>query len=370
MRLLISGGGTGGHIYPALALIKRLKERRLIDDDEVLYVGTKKGLEADIVTKAGIPFETIEIQGFRRRLTLQNLTTIDKFRKSLSRAKQIIQDFQPDIVVGTGGYVCAPVCYEASRLKIPTMIHEQNSVAGMSNKFLAHFVDRVAYVFPEVAHQFSEKKKLIQTGNPRAQEVAALKPTGILKTLGLNPELKTLLIVGGSRGAEPLNKAVIKAIPELSEKPYQVLFITGRALYENVHQTIGTVKEAPNIKIVPYLDNLSQLLPEISVLCGRSGATTLAEITALGIPSILIPSPYVTHDHQSKNADYLVESSAALLLPEMELNGRSLVAATDHILLDSEVWQQMHMAALALATPDASDQMITEMLSLVRQYHH
>ncbi|MFD1465242.1 undecaprenyldiphospho-muramoylpentapeptide beta-N-acetylglucosaminyltransferase [Lapidilactobacillus mulanensis] len=368
MRLLISGGGTGGHIYPALALIKRLKERHQLD--AVLYVGTKKGLEADIVTKAGIPFETIEIQGFRRKLTTENITTINKFRKSLGRAKTLIQEFQPDIVIGTGGYVCAPVCYEASRLHIPTMIHEQNSVAGLSNKFLAHFVDRVAYVFPEVAHQFSEQKKLVQTGNPRAQEVSTLKPQGILSTLGMNSDLRTLLIVGGSRGAEPLNKAVIAALPELSEKSYQVLFITGRALYDNVRENIGSLAEKPNIKVLPYLDNLSQLLPEISVLCGRSGATTLAEITALGIPSILIPSPYVTHDHQNKNADYLVKSSAAVLLPEVELNGRSLVAAADHILLDSEVWQRMHMAALSLATPDASDKMISEMLSLIRQYHH
>lgn len=370
MRLMISGGGTGGHIYPALALIKRLQERRLLDLDEVLYVGTAKGLEADIVTKAGIPFETIEIQGFKRKLTFDNFHTLTLFRKSLTRAKKLIQEFQPDIVIGTGGYVCAPVCYEASRLHIPTMIHEQNSVAGVSNKFLAHFVDRICYVFPEVAHQFPESKKLVFTGNPRAQEVSALKPQGMLAELGLNPDLQTLLIVGGSRGAAPLNKAVVEGIPEFSEKPYQVIFITGRALYDNVIKEIGTEKTAPNVKVLAYLDNMSQLLPEIAVFGGRSGATTLAEVTALGIPSILIPSPYVTHDHQSKNADYLVKNSAALLLPEMELNGRSLVAAADHILLDSEVWQRMHMASLKLATTDASDKMIEEMMSLIRAHRH
>lgn len=366
MRLMISGGGTGGHIYPALALIKRLQERHLLD--EVMYVGTEKGLEARIVRQAGIPFETVEVQGFRRKLTLDNFRTITKFQKSIKRARQLIKEFQPDIVVGTGGYVCAPVVYAASRMHIPTLIHEQNSVAGLSNKFLAHYVDRIAYVFPEVAHQFSEKKKLVQTGNPRAQEVSTLKPQGMLADLGLRVDLPTLLIVGGSRGAEPLNKAMIAAIPEFSEKSYQVLFITGRALYDQVEDNVGPLTEKSNIKIVPYLDNLSQLLPEISVLCGRSGATTLAEITALGIPSILVPSPYVTHDHQNKNADYLVSNYAAILLPEVELNGRSLVAAADHILLDSDVWQQMHQAALKLATPDASDQLIKVLEDLI--YEH
>ncbi|WP_261805736.1 undecaprenyldiphospho-muramoylpentapeptide beta-N-acetylglucosaminyltransferase [Lapidilactobacillus luobeiensis] len=363
MRLMISGGGTGGHIYPALALIQRLQERHLLD--EVLYVGTANGLEASIVTKAGIPFETIEIQGFRRKLTLDNFQTITKFRRSLSRAKALIKEFQPDIVVGTGGYVCAPVVYVASRMHIPTVIHEQNSIAGLSNKFLGHYVDRIAYVFPEAAHQFSEKKKLVKTGNPRAQAVANLQPQGLLAGLGLRTDLQTLLIVGGSRGAEPLNKAAVAAIPEFSEKSYQLLFVTGRALFNDVNDQVGPLTEKTNIKIVPYLDNLSDILPEISVLCGRSGATTLAEVTALGIPSILVPSPYVTHDHQNHNASYLVDQQAALLLPEVELNGRSLVATADHILLDSEEWQQMHQAALRMATPDAADRLIEVMLDLI-----
>lgn len=367
MRLMISGGGTGGHIYPALALIKQLQARHLLD--EVLYVGTARGLEARIVKNADIPFTTIEIQGFKRKLSFDNIETLLKFRRSLKRAKSLIKDFQPDIVVGTGGYVCAPVVYEASRLHIPTLIHEQNSVAGLANKFLAHYVDKVAYVFPEVAAQFTERKKLVQTGNPRAQEVATLKPTGRLRELGLQADVPTLLIVGGSRGAEPLNKAVVAGLPEFSEKAYQVLFITGQALYQEVQDDIGPLTEKTNIKVVPYLDNLSQLLPEIAVICGRSGATTLAEVTALGIPSILVPSPYVTHDHQNKNAAYLVQNQAALLLPESELNGRSLVATADHILLDQEVWQRMHRASLDLATPDASDQMIAVMLDLIHHSH-
>lgn len=365
MRVIVSGGGTGGHIYPALALIQRLQERHLLD--AVLYVGTPNGLEADIVKKAGLPFKSLQLQGFRRKLTLDNFKTLWLFQKSLHQAKSILKDFAPDIVIGTGGYVAGSIVYEAARMHIPTIIHEQNSIAGVTNKFLAHVVDKIALVFPEAKGQFSEKKKIVITGNPRAQLVAALEPDHHLQAMGFNQELETLLVVGGSRGAKPINEAMLAAIPQFNDKPYQVLFVTGRAQYDQVVGQL-TVPLQKNIKIVPYLDNMSDLLPEVSAFCGRSGATTLAELTALGIPSILIPSPYVTHNHQRHNADYLVQNSAAVLLEELELNGRSLEAAADHILLSKDIQRDMHEASLKLGTPTAADQVIKVMLELVRKH--
>ena len=166
MRVIFSGGGTGGHIYPIMALIERLKEEGICQDDEILFVGTKKGLESKIVPAAGVNFKTIDIQGFDRKHLLNNVKTIQLFLKATKRAKEILADFQPDVVLGTGGYVSGAIVYEASKMKIPTMIHESNSVVGVANKFLGHYVDKICYTFDDAAKEFPEKKKLVKTGQP------------------------------------------------------------------------------------------------------------------------------------------------------------------------------------------------------------
>ena len=208
MRVIFSGGGTGGHIYPIMALIERLKEEGICQDDEILFVGTKKGLESKIVPAAGVNFKTIDIQGFDRKHLLNNVKTIQLFLKATKRAKEILADFQPDVVLGTGGYVSGAIVYEASKMKIPTMIHESNSVVGVANKFLGHYVDKICYTFDDAAKEFSEKKKLVKTGNPRSQQVLSLnaKPVDLAGDLGLNPQIPTVLVFGGSRGALAINR--------------------------------------------------------------------------------------------------------------------------------------------------------------------
>ena len=199
MRILVSGGGTGGHIYPALALIDEAKKKD--PTTKVLYVGTNRGLESRIVPDAGIDFKTIEIQGFKRSLSLENFKTVYLFLKSIHESKKIIKEFKPDIVVGTGGYVCGSVVFAAAQMHIPTVIHEQNSVAGVTNKFLSHFVDKVAICFDDVRSNFPENK-IVFTGNPRAQQVAHMENKNRLKEYGLKDNYLTVLIFGGSRGAE------------------------------------------------------------------------------------------------------------------------------------------------------------------------
>lgn len=169
MRIIFSGGGTGGHIYPILALIERLKERKLTTDDDILFIGTNKGLESKIVPAAKIPFKTLAVQGFNRKHLLRNFKTIKLFLNATKDARKILEEFKPDVVVGTGGYVCGAIVYAAAKMKIPTLIHESNSVVGLANKFLAHYVDKVCYTFDDVVRQFPEKKKLVKTGNPRSQ---------------------------------------------------------------------------------------------------------------------------------------------------------------------------------------------------------
>lgn len=366
IRIIVSGGGTGGHIYPAMALIKRLKERDLIED--VLYVGTEKGLESKIVKNAGIDFKTIEVQGFRRKLSLDNVKTVQLFLSSIRKSKKIVKEFKPDIVIGTGGYVCGAVVYAAHALHIPTVIHEQNSIAGVTNKFLAHFVDKVAIAFTEAADQFSEKKKIVFTGNPRAQEVVNIKPNDRLKEFNLAADKDTVMIFGGSRGAKPINQAVIETLDRFEKTDYQVLFVTGRVHYDNVIKSIDSkYLNSANISVLPYIDNMPEILPDIKLIVGRSGATSIAEITALGIPAIFVPSPYVTHDHQTKNAMSVSKVGAAKLIPEAELTSDKLFQEVNDIMSDAAVQQEMSDNSKKIGVPDAADRLIKVLTGLVNK---
>ena len=357
MKIIVSGGGTGGHIYPALSFINYLKT--IEPDVSVLYIGTQKGLESKIVPENGIAFQTIDIQGFKRSLSPENVRTVYKFLKSVSDAKKIIKAFQPDIVIGTGGYVAGPVIYAAAKLKIPTIVHEQNSIPGVTNKFLSRYATRVALAFQE-AGSFFPSKKTVFTGNPRAQEVADLTDTShVLCQYGLKNDKKTIVIFGGSRGALKINTAVVEALPELATKAYQILYASGEIYYNDPEfsDIFTAYNEKENIKIVPYINNMVEVLNDANLILSRAGATTLAEITALGLPSILVPSPYVTADHQTKNAEALENAGAAIMIKNAELTGRSIVAAIDSLLLDDVKYRQMAENALREGVPDASDRL-------------
>lgn len=231
MRLIISGGGTGGHIYPALAIIEDLMKQE--PDSEVLYVGSHRGLESSIVPKQGIKFVALRIQGFKRSLSLENFKTIALFLKSVHESKKIIRDFKPDVVIGTGGYVSGAVVYAAAKAHVPTIIHEQNSAVGLTNKFLSRYVDKIAIGFHEAKAQFPEEK-VIFAGNPRAQQVANVHSDFKWSSLGLDDNRDTVLIFGGSQGAPAINNAVIGAIKDFNQRSYQVVFVTGQKRYEHV----------------------------------------------------------------------------------------------------------------------------------------
>ncbi|WP_062105159.1 undecaprenyldiphospho-muramoylpentapeptide beta-N-acetylglucosaminyltransferase [Bacillus niameyensis] len=354
MKIIVTGGGTGGHIYPALALIKSIKQQH--PETEFLYVGTEKGLEADIVPRENIPFEAIQITGFKRSLSLENFKTIMRFIKGVNISKRIIKQFKPDVVIGTGGYVCGPVVYAAAKKKVPSVIHEQNSVPGLTNKFLSRYVHKVAVCFKEV-ETFFPKDKVVLTGNPRASEVMDAKTEGVLESFNLKTGIPTVLITGGSRGARPINDAVVKSLSQLSYKPYQVIYVTGQTHYKDVKKEAELVGSHRNIAIIPFIHDMQKVLPSIDVVVGRAGATSLAEITALGIPSILIPSPYVTNNHQEKNAEALVSHGAALMLTEKDLSSSRLVESLDVIMLDNEKRRTMGEAAKKLGMPDAADKL-------------
>ncbi|MDQ0412597.1 undecaprenyldiphospho-muramoylpentapeptide beta-N-acetylglucosaminyltransferase [Mesobacillus stamsii] len=351
MRIAVSGGGTGGHIYPALALIREIHKKD--EDVEFLYIGTKSGLESTLVPREKIPFKSIHITGFKRKLSFENVKTVLRFLKGVRDSKKMLKEFHPDVVIGTGGYVCGPVVYAAAKMGIPTIVHEQNSVPGLTNKFLSRYVDKIAICFEE-ARQFFPEQKVEMTGNPRASEV--LGQDGIKGRLstGLKLKVPTVLIFGGSRGAKPINEAVIKSLTELSSKPYQVLYVTGDSHFEEVQQEVELVGNPENVIIKPFIHNMPEVLAGVDLTVARAGATTLAELTSLGIPSILIPSPYVTDNHQEKNARALSEKGAARLLLEKDLTGPKLVESIDQILGQEKKLADMKKAAKKLGMPDAA----------------
>ncbi|WP_159722093.1 undecaprenyldiphospho-muramoylpentapeptide beta-N-acetylglucosaminyltransferase [Enterococcus sp. CSURQ0835] len=354
MRILVTGGGTGGHIYPALAFIRYVE--KLQPDAKFLYVGTHRGLENKIVPESGIPFKTIKIQGFKRSLSLDNVKTVQLFLKSIKRAKEIIREFKPDVVIGTGGYVSGAVVYAAAKLKIPTIVHEQNSVPGITNKFLSRYVDRVAICFPDAAQYFPAKKTVL-VGNPRAQEVVTSGKSEVLQEYQLNPDQPTVLIFGGSQGALKINQAVASALPQFAKKDYQVLYASGERYYADLQKTL-TGQTASNLSIQPYIKNMTDVMANVDLLIGRAGATSIAEFTALGLPAILIPSPYVTNDHQTKNAQSLVAVGAVKMITDAELSADNLVAAVDEIMGDAELKETMAQASKKEGIPDAAERLL------------
>ncbi|MDP4085410.1 MAG: undecaprenyldiphospho-muramoylpentapeptide beta-N-acetylglucosaminyltransferase [Bacillota bacterium] len=364
MKIVVSGGGTGGHIYPALALIHEIQKEA--KDTQFLYIGTKNGLESTIVTKENIPFKSIHITGFKRKLSFENIKTVLRFIKGTTESKKILKEFKPDIVIGTGGYVCGPVVYAAAKLKIPTIIHEQNSVPGLTNKFLSRYVNKIALCFDEAKNYFPSDK-VVFTGNPRASEVLGKDGIKGRLSVGLSTKIPAVLIVGGSRGARPINEAVVKSLSSFGNKPYQVLYVTGDVHFEKVKKEVELVGNPSNVIIKPFIHNMPEVLAGIDLVVSRAGATTLAELTSLGIPSILVPSPYVTNNHQEKNARSLVSQGASLLLLENDLNSTSLMKNIDQILLDKNKLTEMKSNAKKMGIPDSANRLYTLMKTLVQQ---
>ena len=355
MRVLVSGGGTGGHIYPALSMIKTIKSQ--YKEAEFLYVGTPDGLESTIVPANNIHFESIRVAGLRRSFSLENIKTAYYLVTSIRKAKKIIKAFKPDIVIGTGGYVCAPVVYAAAKLEIKTMIHEQNSLPGITNKMLAKYVDKILICFDE-ARQYFPGNKVVLTGNPRASEVAQTLKVG-KAALGLNSKKKTVLISGGSRGARPINDAFIAKIAEYEKADFEVIFVTGDVHYESICEQIGKVDELTNVKVLPFINDMPKYLVSIDLFVGRSGATFLSEITALGVASILIPSPYVAENHQEFNARSVTDHGGGVLMLERDLTGDVLFDEISGLLYDEDKLVAMRRETKKLGIPDASARILS-----------
>lgn len=325
MRVIISAGGTGGHIYPALAIINKIKEKE--PDSEFLYIGTHNRMEKDIVPSKGIPFKSIEMYGFSKKI-FKNFKTVKCLFKAFGECRKIIREFNPDIVIGVGGYVTVPVIVSAHKLGYKTFLHEQNALPGKSNRYLSKHCDLIGVSFESSLDKFP-KDKAIFTGNPCSED--ALKAPIVLKsTLGLSATKKLVLIVMGSLGAGRVSKYLEKELNYFKDKDYEVLFVTGKGSYEEVMK----YSYPKNVKIIPFYEGLTSVMKKTDVMVSRAGASTLSEIIALEVPSVLIPSPYVANNHQYLNALDLVNKDAALMIEEKDLSDGVLVKKVDSLIND------------------------------------
>lgn len=359
MRILIATGGTGGHIYPAIALAEAL----MLDDshNEILFIGSDNRMEAQEIPQLGYAFEGIKVSGMNGSI-LAKMKAASSLFFAYGQCKKIIKRFKPDVTIGFGNYISVPAILAAHRAHCVTMLHEQNSFAGKANRFLARYADAVVGCYEENSQQFPVEKIRI-LGNPRAQSAAHLiKNTNSLNQFGLNPALPIILIVMGSLGSSSVNKAMVEVLKECANKPYQFLYVTGKRGYE------AFIKEAPsltNLKVVPYIDGLN-VMACVDLAIIRGGATTAAEVTALGVATLIIPSPYVPNNHQVLNAKALSNQGAALMIEEKDLTSNQIIAKIESVVLNPIVKEQLQTKAKQLGKIHASDDIIAWIHTLKR----
>ena len=346
MRVIVSAGGTGGHIYPALAIINKIKKEE--PNSEILYIGTHNRMEKDLIPSYGIKYEPIVITGFKRKLTLENFTTIKNFLKARKRCKEIISKFDPDVVIGCGGYVTGPVIWAAKKLGKKTFIHEQNSVVGLSNRYLTRYADRIGVSFACTLSAFPNDKVTL-TGNP-CSERAIMAKKAKKEDYGLSQDKKLVLIVMGSLGSRTVNEKITTYLEYFRQKDYEVAFVTGETYYEKVKK----LRVPDNVKIIPFVKELPSLMKCSDLIVSRAGASTISEITVLGIPTIFIPSPYVTNNHQYKNAKDLVDKKAAFLIEEEKLTKDLLINTIDNVLNNEKLYDETKKNLIPLGIKDSS----------------
>lgn len=369
MRAILSGGGTGGHIYPAVAIAKEI--RKQYRDAEILFIGTERGLERSIVPKEGFTLSTIKVRGFERKLSLGNVLAVTESFTSLFRVSKIIREFKPDIVIGTGGYVCGSVLLAAALMNVPTLIHEQNAFPGVTNKILAKLVDVVAVNFAEAKKYFPKNDKVKVTGNPIRSDMLSISRDEGLKEFGFSGDLPVVFVVGGSRGAKRLNESVLLMAKQcLSRKNFQMLHMTGETQYDDImkkYNSEGIAMDTKYLSVMPYLHNMPHALAASDIIISRCGASTLSEITALGKPSILIPYPYATDNHQEYNARALEKNGAAVVILERDLSADLLYSEVADMLNKPEKVDRMKMKSRELGRSDAAYMIVKTAEGLVQK---
>ena len=372
MKVVIAAAGTAGHINPGIAIAKKIQEEQ--KNSKIIFIGTTRGLENDLVPRAGYELKTIDAYGLSKKISIENIKKIIKTIKGFGEAKKILKEFKPDIVIGTGGYICGATISAAHHLKIPTLLHESNAFPGKAVKLLAKKTDTILVSFEVAIERIKHAKNVVYTGTPvkiKKRNYNEQQKKEIIRKMGLNENMPIVLVFGGSQGARRINNAIMEIIESGKNEQYQVIWATGPKQYdvikeqlENEHKNINHIK---NMKILPYIYNMEEIMNIVDVIVARSGAMTITEISNLGKPSILVPLPNVSHDHQLYNAKVLENIKAAKIILDNTLDGEILNQNIEKIVLNKETCQEMGKNALKIATSDVEDKIYEQIIKTIHQ---
>lgn len=371
MKVIISAAGTGGHINPGIAIANKIKERN--PESEIIFIGTNRGLENDLVPRAGYSLKTIEAYGLKKELSINNLKHIMQTIASRKDVKKIIDDFKPDIVIGTGGYICGPVFSVATKMKIPTVLHESNAYPGKAVKMFSKKVNTILVGFEETKSKLEGAKKVIVTGTPtkiKKMHITEIQKKEILNKLGIKSDLPIVLIFGGSQGAKKINESVIDLIQNKKNEKYQIIWATGPKQYDIVKEQFEKkdiyINSLKNTKIVPYIYNMEEMMNIADLIVCRSGAMTITEVSIVGKPAIFIPLPSMSANRQEDNALVLKKIGAAKMILNNEITGEKLSAEIDDIITDKVELEEMGKIANAIAPIDVEDKIYEQIDLLVK----
>ncbi|MDR3119293.1 MAG: undecaprenyldiphospho-muramoylpentapeptide beta-N-acetylglucosaminyltransferase [Mediterranea sp.] len=368
VRIIISGGGTGGHIFPAIAIANAIKE--LQPDAQILFVGAEGRMEMQRIPDAGYEIIGLPVAGFDRKNLLKNVSVLLKLLKSQLKARRIIKQFRPDVAVGVGGYASAPLLKSAGMMGIPTLIQEQNSYAGITNKLLAKSAKKICVAYHNM-EKFFPGDKIIMTGNPVRQDLANTRITraDALRASGLDPSRKTVLVLGGSLGARTINRCVMANLEAIRQSGVQFIWQTGKSYYEQAAETVKAAGEMPNLHTTGFIKDMAGAYAGADLIISRAGAGSISEFCLLRKPVILVPSPNVAEDHQTRNALALVEKQAALYIKDAEAAEKLIPVALETISNETLLKElSSHIARLAL--PDSANTIAKEVLQLAEARIH
>lgn len=369
MRVMISGGGTGGHIYPALSIAEAVCAK--YPGSEVLYAGNPAGMEHRLATAAGYKFLPLSVAGLSSKNPLKVAVVLVKNFVGVREAKRAIREFAPDLVIGTGGYACGPLLLAATELGVPTLLHEQNAVMGKTNHILSARVTRLCLTFPIKGLPAEVQQKAVLTGLPVRSAILSADRSVGRKQLGLAADKPVLLVTGGSQGARHLNMALVEIAPRLLERGVQVVHLCGEKLFDETaaalkEQGVAFGEDGAAYQLRPYLEHIEHALAAADVVVARAGASFLAELAAVGRASVLVPYPFAAGNHQLHNAECFAEAGAAELLEDAALDGASLWAALQNPLFDIQLNKRMAEAAKSLGRAAAAESILAEAAAIIK----
>ena len=372
MRVIISAAGTGGHINPGIAIANKIKEKE--PKSEIVFIGTNRGLENDLVPRAGYKLKTIDVYGLKKEFSLTNLKHIIQSIASRKDVKKIFDEFKPDLVIGTGGYICGPVFSVAVARKIPTVLHESNAFPGKAVKMFSKKVDEILVGFEETKNKLPGCKKVVVTGTPtkiRKVNISDVRKKEILAEIGIKNDLPIVLIFGGSQGAQKINESVVDLIKANKNDKYQIIWATGPKQYdivkENFERANIYINNIKNVKILPYIYNMEEMINIADLLVCRSGAMTITEISIVGKPAIFIPLPSMSANRQEDNALVLKKIGAAKIILNDEVTGEKLSEEIDDIIHDQAELYEMGKIANTIAPSNVEEKIYAELKKLLKE---